>query len=62
MGERDVREVIKRLRLDGWAFLPGKGRHVVFRKEGKPNISIPTSDKELKKGTYDDIAEKAGWK
>ena len=53
---------MRQLRTEGWIELPGKGSHVVFRKEGKPTISIPTSDKELKKGTYDDIARKAGWK
>ena len=45
-----------------WDELPGKGNHIIFRKAGMSTISVPTSDKELKKGTYDDIAKKAGWK
>ena len=62
MGQRDVRDVIKRLCREGWQEEPGAGSHVVFRKPGMPNISVPTSSKELPKGTYADIARKAGWK
>ncbi|MDR2715269.1 MAG: type II toxin-antitoxin system HicA family toxin [Coriobacteriaceae bacterium] len=62
MSERDVREVLKRFRKEQWDELPGKGSHVVFRKAGKPTISVPTSKKELKKGTYEDLARKAGWR
>jgi len=47
---------------EGWIERPGKGDHVVFRKKGMLPISVPTSSKELQKGTYDDIAGKAGWK
>jgi predicted RNA binding protein YcfA (HicA-like mRNA interferase family) len=32
-----------------------------FRKEDKENVSVPTSKKELKPGTYGGIAKKAGW-
>lgn len=62
MGERDTREVIRKLKQEGWDCLPGKGSHAVFRKEGRQNISVPTGKKELAKGTYDAIAGKAGWK
>jgi len=62
MGERVVREVMKCLRQDGWDELTGKGSHVVYRKKGRPNISVPANDNELIRGTYDDIARKAGWK
>lgn len=62
MGHRDVREVLKRLRDEGWNEDTGKGSHVIFRKEGMLNVSIPTSKKELPKGTYDRIAKDAGWK
>ena len=62
MGERDVRKVLQRLRQEERDEFPGKGNHIIFRKAGEPTISVPTGDKELKKGTYDDIAKKAGWK
>lgn len=62
MGERDVREILKRLRSEGRDEESGKGSHVVFRKEGEPTISVPTSKKELSKGTYEGIAKLAGWK
>jgi predicted RNA binding protein YcfA (HicA-like mRNA interferase family) len=56
-----VREVLKRLRSEGWIETPGKGSHRVFRKEGQGNISVPNSYKNLPKGTYKTIAKKAGW-
>lgn len=56
-----VREVIKRLRDEEWQESPGKRSHRVFRKEGLGNVSVPTSYKELPKGTYGNIAKKAGW-
>jgi len=63
VSERDVRVVLMRLRSEGiWDESSGKGSHRIFRRPGGPTISVPTSDKELKKGTYDDIAKKAGWK
>lgn len=58
--EQEVREVVKRLRKEGWEEESGKGSHVVFRKDGK-TISVPTSRKELKLGTYHNIAKAAGW-
>jgi predicted RNA binding protein YcfA (HicA-like mRNA interferase family) len=61
MGQRDLREILKRLHAEGWAEEPGKGSHLVFRKKGRPTISVPTNKKELKRGTYADIARKAGW-
>jgi len=62
VGERDVREVLKRLRREGREEERGKGSHIVFRKEGEPTISVPTAKKELSKGTYEGIAKLAGWK
>ncbi|MDR1183925.1 MAG: type II toxin-antitoxin system HicA family toxin [Coriobacteriales bacterium] len=61
MGQRDVREILKRLHTEGWEEEPGKGSHLIFRKKSHPTISVPTSKKELKKGTYADIARKAEW-
>jgi predicted RNA binding protein YcfA (HicA-like mRNA interferase family) len=56
-----VRDVLKRLRGEGWIESPGKGSHRVFRKDRKENISVPTSYKELPTGTYRSIAKRAGW-
>jgi predicted RNA binding protein YcfA (HicA-like mRNA interferase family) len=63
MGQRDVREVLKKLNKEGWHERAGKGSHRLFTKESvETTISVPTSKKELKKGTYDTIAKQAGWK
>lgn len=58
--EQEVREVTKRLRKEGWEEESGKGSHVVFRKDGRM-VSVPTSKKELRLGTYRNIAKTAGW-
>ena len=58
--EQEVREVIARLRREGWRERPGKGSHRVFSKGGV-TVSVPTSSKELRLGTYRRIAKDAGW-
>ena len=58
--EQEVREVMKRLRKEEWEEESGKGSHVVFRKDGR-TVSVPTSKKELRMGTYRNIAKMAGW-
>ncbi|CBL04509.1 type II toxin-antitoxin system HicA family toxin [Gordonibacter pamelaeae] len=58
--EQEVREVMKRLRKEEWEEESGKGSHVVFRKDGR-TVSVPTSKKELRTGTYRNIAKTAGW-
>ncbi|MCB7085754.1 type II toxin-antitoxin system HicA family toxin [Gordonibacter urolithinfaciens] len=58
--EQEVREVMKRLRKEEWEEESGKGSHVVFRKDGR-TVSVPTSKKELRMGTYRNIAKTAGW-
>lgn len=56
-----IREVLRRLRNEGWIEMPDKGSHRVFRKGGKENVSVPTSYRELSVGTYKSIAKRAGW-
>ena len=51
---------MKRLRKEEWEEESGKGSHVVFRKDGR-TVSVPTSKKELRTGTYRNIAKTAGW-
>lgn len=58
--EQEVREVIKRLRKEGWSEATGKGSHMVFRRNGVM-VTVPTSKKELPLGTYRSIAKLAGW-
>ncbi len=58
--EQEVKEIIRRLRKEGWEEQTGKGSHLVFRKGGR-TVSVPTSSKEVKLGTYRAIAKNAGW-
>ncbi|HBT95428.1 MAG TPA: addiction module toxin, HicA family [Coriobacteriia bacterium] len=62
MGKRDVREIIARLRREGWKETGGKGSHKVFRKPGRSHVSVPAGRSELPVGTYENIARKAGWR
>lgn len=39
--EQEVREILKRLRKEGWTERSGKGSHVVFSKDGT-TITVPT--------------------
>ena len=58
--EQEVREILKRLRKEGWTERSGKGSHVVFFKDGAA-VTVPTSKKEVPIGTYRNIAKAAGW-
>lgn len=58
--EQEVKEVIRRLRAEGWSERTGKGSHRVFKK-GDATISVPTSDKEVANGTFRKIKRDAGW-
>ena len=58
--EMESKEVVKRLRKEGWREVSGKGSHVVFRKDGAM-VSVPTSKHELPIGTYRNIAKAPGW-
>lgn len=58
--EQETREVLKRLRKEGWELCSGKGSHVVARKAGRM-VTVPTSKREIPIGTYRNIAKGAGW-
>ncbi|WP_303131910.1 type II toxin-antitoxin system HicA family toxin [uncultured Olsenella sp.] len=58
--EQEVREVIRRLRREGWDDEPGRGSHIVFRRSGWM-ITVPTAKREIPVGTYRNIAKAAGW-
>jgi len=55
------REVIKRLREDGWAEVKGggKGSHRKFKKSSGKITIVPRGD--LPPATYKSIAKMAGW-
>ena len=55
-----AREVIQRLRQEGWAEHAGKGSHVKFTKEGRMVI-VPNHPGDLKTGTLRAIYRNAGW-
>lgn len=59
--EQEVRQVLKRLRKEGWDLESGRGSHVVARKNGCM-VTIPTAKREIPIGTYRNIAKGAGWK
>ena len=58
--EQEVREILKRLRKEGWLESNGKGSYKVLRK-GSIMVVAPTSKKEVPLGTYRSIAKTVGW-
>ncbi len=60
--ERNTRKLIKFLKEDGWIRVRTKGGHQQFKHPVKKGIvTIPYSDKELKRGTVASIYRQAGW-
>jgi predicted RNA binding protein YcfA (HicA-like mRNA interferase family) len=56
-----AREVVNRLRREGWAERAGKGSHRVFIKPGHDLVTVPTHRGDLAKGTLRSICQAAGW-
>jgi predicted RNA binding protein YcfA (HicA-like mRNA interferase family) len=56
-----AREVMQRLRREGWSERPGKGSHVIFTKHGQKNITVSSHGGDLPLGTLRSIARDAGW-
>jgi predicted RNA binding protein YcfA (HicA-like mRNA interferase family) len=56
-----AREVMGRLRREGWTEREGKGSHVIFSKLGQRSISVPRHPGDLKPGVLRSIARGAGW-
>jgi len=52
-------EAIRRLRREGWEERPGKGSHLIFRKEGKHVVIANRGD--IPTGTLREICRQAGW-
>ncbi len=53
-------EAIRRLRREGWAERPGKGSHLIFRKEGN-RVVIANHPGDIPTGTLREICRQAGW-
>lgn len=60
-----VREIIKLLKDDGWAYLRQKGSHIIYKhpkKEGIVVVPDHGKNKDLAKGTENSILKQAGLK
>ena len=59
----DSREVIRRLRVDGWVLARTKGSHHQFKHPAKPGlVTVPHPKRDLPTGTLVSIFKQAGWK
>jgi predicted RNA binding protein YcfA (HicA-like mRNA interferase family) len=57
------REIIKRLRADGWQRVRTKGSHQQFNHPRKPGlVTVPHPKKDFPIGTLSAIFKQAGWK
>jgi len=58
----DSRQVIKRLRDEGWYRAGGKGDHEKYKHPDKPgHVVVPHPRKDLPLGTLRNIYRQAGW-
>ena len=56
------KEVISRLKADGWSLVHTKGSHQQFKSPSRPGrVTVPHPKKDLPKGTLRSIAKQAGW-
>jgi predicted RNA binding protein YcfA (HicA-like mRNA interferase family) len=53
-------EAIRRLRREGWEERPGKGSHLILRREGKL-VVIANRRGDIPTGTLREICRQAGW-
>jgi len=61
---RKVRDVLKRLRQDGWIEVRQSGSHKQFRHPTKPGlitVAFHSMNDDIPLGTYRNIAKVAGW-
>ena len=57
---RNSREIVKRLKAEGFELVSVKGSHHKFRK-GKITVVVPHPKKDLPLGTARSIARRVGW-
>jgi predicted RNA binding protein YcfA (HicA-like mRNA interferase family) len=64
MGEvYSVKELVTLIKNDGWYFVSQEGSHCHYKHaEKKGKITIPRHNKDLKKGTVNNILKQAGLK
>jgi predicted RNA binding protein YcfA (HicA-like mRNA interferase family) len=56
------REIIARLKKEGWQLVHIRGSHHHYKHSGKPGgVTIPHPKKDLPKGTVRSIYRQAGW-
>jgi predicted RNA binding protein YcfA (HicA-like mRNA interferase family) len=53
-------EATARLRREGWQERPGKGSHLIFRRDGK-RVVIAVHRGDIPTGTLRAISRQAGW-
>ena len=58
--ERDSREIVRRLKGEGYELVSIRGSHHKFRK-GERTIVVPHPKKDLPVGTARAIAKAGGW-
>jgi predicted RNA binding protein YcfA (HicA-like mRNA interferase family) len=56
-----AREVIARLRSEGWEERPGKGSHTIFMKPGVGTVIVPNHREDIPTETLRAIFRAAGW-
>jgi len=58
----DSREVIRRLKADGWQHVRTKGNHHQFKRPDRPGlVTVPHPKRDLPVGTLRAIFKQAGW-
>jgi predicted RNA binding protein YcfA (HicA-like mRNA interferase family) len=58
----DSRDVIKRLKSEGWHLANTRGSHHQFKHPDKPGrVTVPHPKKDIPAGTLKSIARQAGW-
>jgi len=56
------RDVIRRLKAEGWTLARTKGSHRQYRHPERPGlVTVPHPKRDLPKGTLRSIAKQAGW-
>jgi predicted RNA binding protein YcfA (HicA-like mRNA interferase family) len=58
--ETSSREIVRRLRVDGFELVGARGSHHKFRK-GEVTVIVPHPKRDLPLGTARAIAKQAGW-
>ena len=57
------RDVIRRLKKNGWQLIRTRGSHHIFRHPDRPDarVVVPHPRKDLARGTLRSIFKAAGW-